>query len=150
MNHRHTLLQAYKPVRSHIDRGLNTHRILRTIRRIPPQIHKCCIPITLTTLGYPNPSHVLTFSIRHSLSPQIFYRSALHWKHPQPLSIGVSKYILTLCYITRPRERPAYRSYWDPSVSGGRWSHLPTRVHFALRRIFASPINASFVRKNRR
>lgn len=62
---------------------------------------------------------------------------------------GVEVYFDTVLY--HPSwERPAYRSYWDPSVSGGRWSHLPTRVHFALRRIFASPINASFVRKNRR
>lgn len=32
--------------------------------------------------------------------------------------------------------RPAYRTYWHPSVSGGRWSNVPKIVNYALHDIF--------------
>ena len=35
-------------------------------------------------------------------------------------------------------KRPAYKTYWSPALSGGRWSHLTLRIHYALHRVFAS------------
>ncbi len=39
-------------------------------------------------------------------------------------------------------ERPVYRTYWSPSVAGGRWSNPKTRIHYALHRTYASYITA--------
>jgi hypothetical protein len=33
-------------------------------------------------------------------------------------------------------KRPAYKTYWHSSVSGGRWSYVPNRIHFAEHRLF--------------
>lgn len=40
-------------------------------------------------------------------------------------------------------KRPAYRSYWHSTVSGGRWSYVPSRNHYALHRLFATYPTAS-------
>ncbi|NOU90568.1 hypothetical protein GC102_33255 [Paenibacillus sp. LMG 31460] len=33
-------------------------------------------------------------------------------------------------------KRPVYKSYWHSSVSGGRWSYVPTRLYYAQHRLF--------------
>lgn len=40
-------------------------------------------------------------------------------------------------------ERPSYKSYWHSTISGGRWSYLPTRVQYAMHRLFAAYLTAS-------
>jgi hypothetical protein len=39
-------------------------------------------------------------------------------------------------------QRPAYKSYWHSSVSGGRWSYVPKRLHYAQHRLFTTPTAA--------
>ncbi len=39
--------------------------------------------------------------------------------------------------------RLAYRSYWHSTVSGGRWSRVPTRLQYAMHRLFVSFTTAS-------
>ncbi|WP_458413082.1 hypothetical protein ACNQFZ_20165 [Schinkia sp. CFF1] len=34
--------------------------------------------------------------------------------------------------------RPAYENHWHSTISGGRWSHVPTRIHYALHRLFTN------------
>lgn len=34
--------------------------------------------------------------------------------------------------------RPAYKTYWHSSVSGGRWSYVPRRINYSLHKIFTS------------
>jgi hypothetical protein len=38
-------------------------------------------------------------------------------------------------------QRPAYKSYWH-SVSSGRWSYVPNRIHYAMHRLFSAPTAA--------
>lgn len=33
-------------------------------------------------------------------------------------------------------KRQAYKSYWHSTVSGGRWSYVPVRMHYAMHRLF--------------
>jgi len=40
-------------------------------------------------------------------------------------------------------QRPAYKSYWQSSVSGGRWSYVPSRIHYAFHRLFTTYPTAS-------
>lgn len=40
-------------------------------------------------------------------------------------------------------KRQAYKSYWHSTVAGGRWSYVPTRIHFAMHRLFAIPPTGS-------
>ncbi len=40
-------------------------------------------------------------------------------------------------------ERPAYKYYWHSSVSGGRWSYVPDRIHYAMHRLFTTYPTAS-------
>jgi hypothetical protein len=35
-------------------------------------------------------------------------------------------------------ERLVYEKHWHSSVSGGRWSYVPNRVHYALHRLFTT------------
>lgn len=35
-------------------------------------------------------------------------------------------------------ERPAYETQWHSTYSGGRWSYVPTRIHYALHRLFTT------------
>lgn len=39
--------------------------------------------------------------------------------------------------------RPAYKTYWHSSVSGGRWSYVPRRINYSLHKIFTSYQTAS-------
>ncbi|SEB45825.1 hypothetical protein [Paenibacillus sp. GP183] len=39
-------------------------------------------------------------------------------------------------------QRPAYKSFWHSSVSGGRWSCVPNRIHYAMHRLFTAPTAA--------
>lgn len=50
---------------------------------------------------------------------------------------------LNLVYSDSGWERLAYKSYWHSAVSGGRWSLVPTRISYALHRIFTSYATAS-------
>lgn len=34
--------------------------------------------------------------------------------------------------------RPAYENHWHSTSSGGRWSYVPTRIHYALHRLFTN------------
>ncbi|WP_148132557.1 hypothetical protein [Candidatus Formimonas warabiya] len=50
---------------------------------------------------------------------------------------------LNFIYHNPDWERLAYKSYWHSTVSGGRWSRVPTRMSYALHRIFTSYCTAS-------
>lgn len=39
--------------------------------------------------------------------------------------------------------RPAYKSYWHSTVSGGRWSYVPNRINYSLHDIFTIYATAS-------
>ncbi|WP_199624771.1 hypothetical protein [Paenibacillus alkalitolerans] len=34
-------------------------------------------------------------------------------------------------------KRPVYEKHWHSTYSGGRWSYIPLRIHYALHRMFA-------------
>lgn len=40
-------------------------------------------------------------------------------------------------------ERQSYKSYWHSSASGGRWSYVPNRIHYAMHRLFTTYRTAS-------
>lgn len=45
--------------------------------------------------------------------------------------------------IDKPEwQRPVYKAYWHSSVSAGRWSYVPLRLHFAMHRLFTAPTAA--------
>ncbi|QHW33825.1 hypothetical protein GZH47_25520 [Paenibacillus rhizovicinus] len=45
--------------------------------------------------------------------------------------------------LTKPDwVRPVYKSDWHSTVSGGRWSYVPTRLKFAQHRLFTAPAAA--------
>jgi hypothetical protein len=45
-------------------------------------------------------------------------------------------------HLDKPNwQRPAYKAYWH-SVSGGRWSYAPNRLHYAQHRLFTTPTAA--------
>ncbi|MCX7709970.1 MAG: hypothetical protein N2484_08970 [Clostridia bacterium] len=46
-------------------------------------------------------------------------------------------------YSNSEWKRPAYRSYWHSTVSAGRWSYVPTRIHFGMHRLFTTYPTAS-------
>jgi hypothetical protein len=35
-------------------------------------------------------------------------------------------------------ERPVYEEHWHSTFSGGRWSYIPLRIHYALHRLFTT------------
>lgn len=50
---------------------------------------------------------------------------------------------LEFAYNDLDWKRPAYKTYWHTTPSGGRWSSVPIRVNYALHRIFATYPTAS-------
>lgn len=51
-----------------------------------------------------------------------------------PLDIG---------YNNPTWRRQAYKSYWHSTVSGGRWSYVPNRIHYGMHRLFTTYPTAS-------
>jgi hypothetical protein len=50
---------------------------------------------------------------------------------------------LQFAYNDMNWKRPAYKTYWHTTPTGGRWSYVPTRVRYALHRIFTTVPTAS-------
>lgn len=40
-------------------------------------------------------------------------------------------------------KRQAYKEYWHSNYSGGRWSRVPTLIHFAMHHVFTTPPTVS-------
>lgn len=61
---------------------------------------------------------------------------------PEVIEKG-SEIPLDFAYSNLNWKRQAYKSYWHSSVSGGRWSYVPARIHFAMHKLFTTYPTAS-------
>jgi len=50
---------------------------------------------------------------------------------------------LEFAYNNPDWKRQAYKSYWHSSVSAGRWSYVPSLIHYAMHRLFTTYPTAS-------
>jgi hypothetical protein len=50
---------------------------------------------------------------------------------------------LDFAYSNPNWKRQSYKSYWHSSVAGGRWSYVPTRISYAMHRLFTTYPTAS-------
>lgn len=50
---------------------------------------------------------------------------------------------LDFAYNNPNWKRQAYKSYWHSTISGGRWSYVPVRIHYAMHRLFTTYPTAS-------
>jgi hypothetical protein len=50
---------------------------------------------------------------------------------------------LDFAYSNPNWKRQAYKSYWHSTVAGGRWSYVPTRISYAMHRLFTTYPTAS-------
>lgn len=74
-----------------------------------------------------------------------FYHDAFPTKL-YPVSEVISKGIelpLDIVYSDPNWKRQAYKSYWHSTVSGGRWSYVPNRIHYGMHRLFTTYTTAS-------
>lgn len=85
--------------------------------------------------------------------PPFYYRSTYVGPFPEvmPSKIYSIKEIFSsgseiqkqFIYNDLEWKRPAYKEYWHSTVSGGRWSYVPEKIHFAMHRIFSTYPTAS-------
>lgn len=78
--------------------------------------------------------------------PPFYYRNHFYTQQTLPsktfpisevFSSG-SEIPLQFIYNNLEWKRQAYKDYWHSTVSGGRWSYVPDRIHYAMHRIFST------------